>query len=103
MLSPELSNDELLLIRHAPAETEGRLAGRRDVGLEPVPPQVVSILQSVFEGVDLALWDLLGKYVEQPLYRLLGGKYRDAMPTYSGLGGRTIEELQANARAALDR
>ncbi len=54
-------------------------------------------------GVDLALWDLLGKYVEQPLYRLLGGKYRSSLPTYAGLGGRTLDELQRNARAALDR
>ncbi|MEZ5365407.1 MAG: mandelate racemase/muconate lactonizing enzyme family protein [Bryobacterales bacterium] len=54
-------------------------------------------------GIDLALWDLLGKYTEQPLYRLLGGKYRDAIPTYSSLGGRTLDELQRNARAALER
>ena len=49
-------------------------------------------------GIDLALWDLLGKYTGQPLYRLLGGKFRDSVPTYSGIGGSTFEALQQSAR-----
>ncbi len=54
-------------------------------------------------GVDLALWDLLGKYLDTPLYRLLGGKYRDTIPAYTGVGGRTVDELQANCRSLLER
>ncbi|MBK7926618.1 MAG: hypothetical protein IPJ98_03750 [Bryobacterales bacterium] len=52
-------------------------------------------------GIDLALWDLLGKFTGQPVYQLLGGKYRDSIPTYIGLGGATAEQLRANAAKAL--
>jgi L-alanine-DL-glutamate epimerase-like enolase superfamily enzyme len=34
-------------------------------------------------AVDIALWDLLGKSVGQPLYTLLGGACRDSIPTYN--------------------
>ena len=33
-------------------------------------------------GIDLALWDLKGKLLEQPVYRLLGGPCRDKVDLY---------------------
>jgi L-alanine-DL-glutamate epimerase-like enolase superfamily enzyme len=41
--------------------------------------------------VDVALWDLVGKAVSQPVYRLLGG-YRDEMPAYAST--LTLDSVQ---------
>lgn len=40
-------------------------------------------------AVEVALWDILGKVYQAPLYHLLGGRMRDQVPTYNtciGLG-----------------
>eukprot|EP01102_Stenamoeba_stenopodia_P022668 TRINITY_DN952_c0_g1_i2.p1 TRINITY_DN952_c0_g1~~TRINITY_DN952_c0_g1_i2.p1 ORF type:complete len:449 (-),score=92.03 TRINITY_DN952_c0_g1_i2:57-1403(-) len=34
-------------------------------------------------AIDLALWDLLGKYHNEPIYNLLGGKTKPALPVYA--------------------
>lgn len=34
-------------------------------------------------GLDIALWDLLGKSVGEPCYRLMGGAFRDRVPAYA--------------------
>jgi D-galactarolactone cycloisomerase len=36
-------------------------------------------------GIDIALWDLLGKATGQPIGRLLGGRYRDRVRPYASL------------------
>ncbi|MYD09050.1 MAG: mandelate racemase/muconate lactonizing enzyme family protein [Chloroflexi bacterium] len=42
---------------------------------------------------DIALWDLCGKILGQPVYQLLGGAYRQRIPCYvSGLPRPTAEE-----------
>lgn len=50
-------------------------------------------------AVDIALWDLAGKAAGLPVHALLGGAFRDDVPTYvSGLPVNTDEERQALAR-----
>lgn len=34
-------------------------------------------------AIDIALWDIIGKATGQPVYNLLGGKTKDALPVYS--------------------
>ncbi len=54
-------------------------------------------------GVDIALWDLAGKLLGVPVYRLLGGPYRVDLPTYaSGVPGATIDDRVAAARGFID-
>ena len=36
-------------------------------------------------GIDIALWDVLGKATGQPVGRLLGGRYRDRVKPYASL------------------
>lgn len=44
-------------------------------------------------AVDIALWDLKGKILGQPLYQLLGGAYREQIPCYiSGLPKPELSE-----------
>ena len=54
-------------------------------------------------GVDIALWDIVGRASAMPVYQLLGGKFRDSIPTYQGVGGGTPEEVRTNSQALLER
>ncbi len=42
-------------------------------------------LEHVISGIDIALWDLLGKATGQPVARLLGGYYRHKIKPYGSL------------------
>ena len=44
-------------------------------------------------GIDIALWDLLGKAAGQPVGRLLGGRYRERVRPYASLLMREPEQM----------
>lgn len=51
-------------------------------------------LVSALTGIEIALWDLAGKAIGVPVYRLLGGKFRDRIRLYadSAHGGEAYED-----------
>jgi L-alanine-DL-glutamate epimerase-like enolase superfamily enzyme len=56
------------------------------------------VAMTAISAVDIALWDLLGKSVGQPVFRLLGGRTKDKIPVYaSRLYAMPIAELRAEA------
>jgi L-alanine-DL-glutamate epimerase-like enolase superfamily enzyme len=44
-------------------------------------------------GIDIALWDILGKATGQPVGRLLGGRYRDRVRPYASILMREPEQM----------
>lgn len=53
-------------------------------------------------AIDIALWDIKGKSVDMPTYKLLGGPVRNKVVSYPHTQGKTIDELVANSVAAVE-
>ncbi len=62
-----------------------------------------SVTISAMAAVDMALWDLKGKYYGEPIHRLLGGKQHDRFPAYAsilfGRDGRETRDIAQRFRA----
>ena len=56
-------------------------------------------LAGALAAIDIALWDLKGQLLGQPIYKLLGGAWRTALPFYASIGhcgaGRSVDEVCA--------
>lgn len=80
------------------------------LGADPLEPRVVQDRlfhehiklgpEGAFAGalaaIDIALWDLRGKVLGQPVWKLLGGAWRRELPFYASIGGngrRTVDEV----------
>ena len=61
---------------------------------------------TAISGVEIALWDIIGKACHQPVYRLLGGRCHDRLPAYANGwngGDRTPGDYAERAREAVGR
>jgi muconate cycloisomerase len=52
-------------------------------------------------GLEMAMWDLMGKQTGRPVYDLFGGAFRDSVGYFYFLQGGTVEELVADAQHAV--
>lgn len=58
---------------------------------------------SALGGVDMALWDLLGKAHDAPVVELWGGARRPTMPAYASGGWADADAIGAQLRGYVDR
>jgi L-alanine-DL-glutamate epimerase-like enolase superfamily enzyme len=64
--------------------------GRKGIGMTAI------------SAIDIAIWDLMGKLVGKPVFKLLGGRTKDKIPVYySKLYADTIPAMQAEAEEAM--
>jgi L-alanine-DL-glutamate epimerase-like enolase superfamily enzyme len=61
---------------------------------------VAGIVYNAISGIEAALWDLLGQSLSAPIYRLLGGTFRDKVRIYADChGGEALESLDEVLRS----
>ena len=61
---------------------------------------IAGIVYNGISGIEAALWDVLGQWLDVPIYRLLGGKFRDRIRVYADChGGEALESLDEVLRS----
>jgi galactonate dehydratase len=91
----------------------GRVLGRDPFDVEAVVGGLLrdqyqggSTVFTAISGVEIALWDIIGKACGQPVYRLLGGRCQSRLPAYANGwygGARTPAEYAELAVDAVRR
>ena len=59
------------------------------------------VLMSAISGIEIALWDIIGKYFNAPVSAFMGGKMRDKVKMYANawfIGARTPEDFANKAK-----
>lgn len=58
---------------------------------------------SAISGIDMALWDILGKSLNAPVWRLLGGRRHERMPAYASGGWAPADRIADELRSFIAR
>ena len=62
------------------------------------------VAMAAISAIDIAIWDIMGKATNQPVFKLLGGRTKEKIPCYASKLYRTdLEEMQKEAQSYLDQ
>ncbi len=56
------------------------------------------IIIGALSGIEMAMWDIMGKTLNLPVWKLLGGSVRDRVRVYGASGGNTPETCAKSAQ-----
>ena len=54
-------------------------------------------------GVDIAIWDAIGKTFKLPTHKLMGGRHRNSVKIYNGIGGRDPKKVAEMAEWSISK
>lgn len=91
-------------------ELSRRILGRNPLEIEKIWQELYRVFfrggpinMTIISGLEMALWDIKGKYYNAPIYDLIGGAARDKIKVYSWIGGDRPSDVVKDAQDRVDR
>lgn len=91
-------------------EMAQRIIGQNPLEIEKIWQELYRVFfrggpinMTIISGLEMALWDIKGKYYNAPIYELLGGSAREKIKVYSWIGGDRPADVVKDAQDRVDR